>query len=238
MILRPERDGEAEFAARRVAEYPAECCGVIISRRRASASSSPAGTSRIDLHARDPAASSARRPRTAYYMDPTDLLRIGPAAGRRLAPRRDLPLPLDTGAYFSETDRPQALMRGEPTYPEATYVVVSVVGGEVRRRGRLRWERAGQGFPARGRWRHPQRAPGRGHARVSMRCSTSAEQVIPGGVNSPVRAFRGVGGDALLRRPRRGGHARGRRRAGLPRLRRVLGAARFSATPRPRSWRR
>ena len=36
---------------------------------------------------------------------------------------------IDAGAYFSETDRRNALIDGQPAYPEATYVVVAVDGG-------------------------------------------------------------------------------------------------------------
>jgi proteasome lid subunit RPN8/RPN11 len=36
---------------------------------------------------------------------------------------------VDAGAYFSETDRRQALVGGEPAYPNAVYVVTSVVAG-------------------------------------------------------------------------------------------------------------
>ena len=44
---------------------------------------------------------------------------------------------VDAGAYFSETDRRQALVGGEPAYPGAVYVVTSVVRG-ARRRDRRR----------------------------------------------------------------------------------------------------
>ena len=38
---------------------------------------------------------------------------------------------IDAGAYFSATDKRNALINGEPAYPEAVYVVVSVVEGKV-----------------------------------------------------------------------------------------------------------
>ena len=41
---------------------------------------------------------------------------------------------IDTGAYFSETDTRNALIDGEPAYPDAAYVVVSVVEGKLATR--------------------------------------------------------------------------------------------------------
>ena len=56
-----------------------------------------------------------------------------------------------------------------------------------------------------------------------------AQRHIPGGVNSPVRAFRSVGGTPCFFAQRRRPAGQGRRRQVLPRLRRLLGAA----DPRP-----
>ena len=38
---------------------------------------------------------------------------------------------VDAGAYFSETDRRNAMVDGVPAYPQTTYVVVSVAGGRA-----------------------------------------------------------------------------------------------------------
>ena len=46
---------------------------------------------------------------------------------------------VDAGAYFSPTDRQQALIGGEPTYPGATYLVTSVMGGRVDAVAGFRW---------------------------------------------------------------------------------------------------
>jgi hypothetical protein len=46
---------------------------------------------------------------------------------------------VDAGAYFSPTDRQQALIGGEPTYPGATYLVTSVMGGQVEAVAGFRW---------------------------------------------------------------------------------------------------
>ena len=38
---------------------------------------------------------------------------------------------VDAGAYFSETDRRNAMVDGVPAYPRTTYVVVAVAAGRV-----------------------------------------------------------------------------------------------------------
>ena len=119
----------AQIRAQAEAEYPGECCGVILER----------GAERVvlrcrniqdALHARDPIR-HPRDARTAYYIDPQDLLAIGrrESEGYRVAVIYHSHI--DTGAYFSETDKRNALMGDEPTYPEARYVVVSVVSGRL-----------------------------------------------------------------------------------------------------------
>jgi proteasome lid subunit RPN8/RPN11 len=91
-----------------------------------------------ELHARDP----LRHPRpahTAYYMAHEDLLEIN----RRQMEGYDVGViyhsHVDAGAYFSETDRRQAVVDGQPTYPGATYVVVSVTGGRAGDVVAYRW---------------------------------------------------------------------------------------------------
>jgi glutamate-1-semialdehyde 2,1-aminomutase len=193
VILRPD---EREAIRRQaIAEYPSECCGVIVSRgeeRRLIACRNIQ-----DLqHARDPA-TFPRTSATAYYMDPTDSLRINRLLddGWRLdVIYHSHP---NTGAYFSETDRAQAMMRGEPTYPETTYVVVSVVGGGAAGAAAYRWSVADRLFQRVDAGDILDEHPG-GGMRESRALFASAEQMIPGGVNSPVRAFRGVGGEPFF----------------------------------------
>ena len=99
-----------------------------------------------ELHAKDPQR-YPRDARTAYYIDPKDLLRIGELEREGFDVAVIYHSHIDAGAYFSETDRRKALVGGEPAYPAATYVVISVVAGQVdamaglplgRRRARLR----------------------------------------------------------------------------------------------------
>ena len=136
-----------ELAALRrqaVEEYPHESCGVIVAR---------AGERRTlrcknvqnDLHAKDPAR-HPRDARTAYYIDPADLLRIGRLEGEGFAVAVIYHSHVDAGAYFSETDKRNALVGGEPAYPEATYLVTSVQNGHAERTAGFRWDAGSRDF--------------------------------------------------------------------------------------------
>ena len=63
-----------------------------------------------------------------------------------------------------------------------------------------------------------------------------AKQLMPGGVNSPARAFGGVGGEPIFYRPRPGGLSVRHRRQPLHRLHRLLGPD--DPRPRPSGGRR
>lgn len=118
-----------EQAAR---EYPRESCGVLVVRgtdRRLT----PCRNIQDELHARDPVR-HPRDARTAYYIDPQDLLRLGRLEAEGFAVKVIYHSHIDAGAYFSETDRRQALMGDEPVYPEAVYLVTSVLGPAERPR--------------------------------------------------------------------------------------------------------
>jgi proteasome lid subunit RPN8/RPN11 len=98
-----------------------------------------------ELHARDPVR-YPRDARTAYYIDPKDLLRIGDLERQGFAVAVIYHSHVDAGAYFSDTDRRQALVGGEPAYPDAVYVVTSVVGGAVDAAAAFRWDAARRDF--------------------------------------------------------------------------------------------
>ena len=136
MILTPTE--QEAIRAQAVEEYPFESCGVILAR----------GTERRllrcrnaqnELHARDPGR-HPRDARTAYYIDPKDLLRIGDHEREGFEVAVIYHSHVDAGAYFSETDRRQAIVGGEPAYPGAVYVVTSVVRGVVDAVAAFRWD--------------------------------------------------------------------------------------------------
>jgi proteasome lid subunit RPN8/RPN11 len=134
--------GSELAAIRQQAEagYPAECCGVVlVGPGGGGRDVYPCRNVQAELHARDPER-FPRTARTAYYIAPQDLLELG----RREAKGWELHViyhsHVDAGAYFSETDRRNALVDGEPLYPQATYVVVGVHGGRATEVRAFRWD--------------------------------------------------------------------------------------------------
>lgn len=133
-----ERSLEAMGAHAREA-YPEECCGLIVERGGCEEAVRASNTQN-ELHREDP----ARFPRTAavaYTMGPEAApFLIGSERGelRLLAIYHSHP---DREAYFSAEDRRQACgARGEPIYPQAAQIVVSVRNGEVRTVKAFRWD--------------------------------------------------------------------------------------------------
>jgi proteasome lid subunit RPN8/RPN11 len=142
MILTSEE--YARIRAQAVAEYPGECCGVVMER---------AGERLLlqcrniqdELHAKDPQR-HPRDARTAYYIDPKDLIAMGRREAQGFRVLTIYHSHIDAGAYFSATDKHNALINGEPAYPEATYVVVSVLERRAVEAGAFRWDAAQRDF--------------------------------------------------------------------------------------------
>ena len=139
--------------AQALEEYPEESCGVILAR----------GDERQllrcrnvqnELHARDPER-NPRTARTAYHIDPQDLLRIGRLEGQGFEVAVIYHSHVDAGAYFSETDRRQALMDGEPAYPGTTYLVTSVMKGQLEATTAFQWNAARRDFLPVASWGEP-----------------------------------------------------------------------------------
>lgn len=111
--------------------FPEECCGVIFT------DGSSDWTQRVQniqnqLHVLDPQ-TYPRDARIAYAMDPKELEAVIDAAQQRGArlkafyhshPNHD--------AYFSEEDKAFASPFGEPTFPGAAQIVVSIYGNAVK----------------------------------------------------------------------------------------------------------
>jgi proteasome lid subunit RPN8/RPN11 len=114
------------------ADYPAEACGVLLVRPGTVEERCLRACRNIqdELHAKDPGR-FPRTARTAYYIAHEDLLDIGRREGEGFEVRVIYHSHVDAGAYFSETDRRNAMVDGVPAYPQTTYVVVSVAGGRV-----------------------------------------------------------------------------------------------------------
>jgi [CysO sulfur-carrier protein]-S-L-cysteine hydrolase len=122
------------------AEYPNECCGVVLAREGSPGERLhlPCRNVQNELHAKDPSG-HPRDARTAYHMDPQDLLRVGRLEDEGYRVLAIYHSHIDAGAYFSETDKQNALLRDEPLYPDAAHVVVSVIGGRVAAAAAFSW---------------------------------------------------------------------------------------------------
>jgi proteasome lid subunit RPN8/RPN11 len=139
MTPRIQAEALAEMKRHAGDEYPRECCGVVVGRRGSRQSVLRMRNIQDQLHASAPAVYT-RTARTAYAIGFEDQQRIE-------ALHDDPGAPLvaiyhshpDHRAYFSAEDRAQATPFGEPSYPEALQVVLSVIGGEVRDVRAFRW---------------------------------------------------------------------------------------------------
>ena len=112
--------------------YPDECCGVVVMDGDGRQWAVRIRNIQDEMHRADP----ERYPRTArnaYTGHPQDLKRAlddAQAPGRVLAAfYHSHP---DHKAYFSAEDVAQATPFGEPSYPDAVQVVVSIYGDEIR----------------------------------------------------------------------------------------------------------
>jgi proteasome lid subunit RPN8/RPN11 len=125
-------------------EYPEESCGVILART-AERRLLRCRNVQNELHARDPER-NPRTARTAYHIDPQDLLRIGRLESEGFGVAVIYHSHVDAGAYFSETDRRQALIGDDPAYPGTTYLVTAVIAGRVEATSAFRWDPARRDF--------------------------------------------------------------------------------------------
>ncbi len=145
MILTPEERRRVVEQAE--AEYPAECCGVLMIRRGAEPERLlwPCRNMQNELHERDPER-HPRDARTAYSIAAKDLQTIVARESQGYEVAVIYHSHIDVGAYFSATDKQNALMHGEPPYPEAIYVVVSVMGGKAGDIRAFAWQAAARDF--------------------------------------------------------------------------------------------
>jgi len=127
------------------AEYPSECCGIVTGakdRQRVHA----CRNRQDELHARDPE-QHPRTSREAYDLDRAEMERVFADAARNAeAVLAFYHSHIDCGAYFSQMDKEVQTVFGEPEFPDAVHVVVSVNEGKIAEiRGYL-WDGAKQDF--------------------------------------------------------------------------------------------
>ena len=126
------RNAMDEVRAHSREEYPDECCGVIVALADGSTRALRVRNIQNEMHAKDPVA-YPRTARIAYAGHPSDLhaaLEQAEQPGCSLvAFYHSHP---DHESYFSAEDTAQATPFGEPSYPEALQIVVSVFDRVVR----------------------------------------------------------------------------------------------------------
>jgi len=113
-----------------VADYPSECCGVVTGNH-AFQRVHPLVNIQDRLHAEDPD-THPRDSRTAYAVDRTEIDRIT----RKFSQNGDTIIAfyhshIDCDAYFSQMDKEVQTVFGEPEYPDALHLVVSVMKGNL-----------------------------------------------------------------------------------------------------------
>ncbi len=124
-----------------VGEYPFECCGIVIGKVGYNDQDIIFRCTNIQnkLHEKDPK-TFVRDARTAYNIDPKELMKI-----LKEVESKQLPIKVfyhshpEHDAYFSEEDSKMALFDGEPTYPEASYLVVSIYDKKIRDQALFAW---------------------------------------------------------------------------------------------------
>lgn len=112
-------------------QFPNECCGVIL-KTETQEFVRPCRNIQNDMHKDDPA-SYPRDARTAYLMHTDDLISIHKEAETQQRPIKAFyhshP---NHEAYFSAKDKSDALMWGEPAYPDVAYLVISIYEDTIR----------------------------------------------------------------------------------------------------------
>lgn len=123
-----------------IAEYPYECCGIVTGN---------SDTQRVHLcrniqnilHEEDPV-NHPRDARTAYYIDRKEAERIfSDAKSKGEDVIAFYHSHTDNPAFFSDTDKEVQTVFGEPEFPDAIHIVVSVIGREIRDIKYFVWDR-------------------------------------------------------------------------------------------------
>ncbi|MBI5409950.1 MAG: M67 family metallopeptidase [Nitrospirae bacterium] len=125
--------------------YPYECCGIITGDEHAQ-TVHRCENIQNKLHAEDPAR-YPRDARTAYVIDRKEFDRVVAAA----KDKGDLVAAFyhshpEHEAYFSEEDAAAQTVFGEPEFPDALHIVISVMNGRIHDITCFKWDGDKQGF--------------------------------------------------------------------------------------------
>ena len=126
-------------------QFPDECCGVIL-QAGTHEFVRPCRNIQNEMHRDDPTA-YPRDARTAYLMHPDDLISIHKEAETQQRPIKAFyhshP---NHEAYFSEKDKSDAMMWGEPAYPGVAYLVISIYEDTIRVVKAFEWDEVASDF--------------------------------------------------------------------------------------------
>jgi proteasome lid subunit RPN8/RPN11 len=120
-------------------QYPEECCGFVLSNGDTETVHRITNVQNL-MHEKEPAL-FPRDATLAYFMDPKELFNVhreidgGESIIKAVYhshPNHD--------AYFSAEDKKQALFDGEPLYPDAVYLVMSIYDRQVRASSAFKWD--------------------------------------------------------------------------------------------------
>lgn len=119
--------------------YPEECCGVILSTDTQEFVKKCRNIQN-QMHKDDPD-TYPRDARTAYIMHPDDLIKVHNESDIQNRPIKAFyhshP---NHEAYFSEKDKTDAMVWGEPAYPGVVYIVISIYEDTIRTIKAFDWD--------------------------------------------------------------------------------------------------
>ena len=128
--------------------YPDECCGIVAGRDTFNEHEVLFRCTNIQnkLNKMDPKA-YPRDARTAYNIDPKELFRVlNQIKSEGMTLKTFYHSHPDHDAYFSSEDAKMALFDGEPAYPNAKYLVVSVYNKVVANEAWFEWNSKTRSF--------------------------------------------------------------------------------------------
>lgn len=138
--MRLKKEIIAEIYQHALKEYPFECCG-IVTGEGSSQTAHLCQNIQNRLHARDPE-TYPRDARTAYTINRDEADRICAETGRRGEKVTAFyHSHINCDAYFSEIDKEAQTVFGEPEFPDALQLVVSVIDGRISGMKCYQWDR-------------------------------------------------------------------------------------------------
>ncbi len=145
--MKLHRDIIGQIGKHALQAYPEECCGVITGAGKGQ-TAHPCENIQNKCHADDPAR-FPRDARLAYTIDRDELDSIISSVREKdaeiLAFYHSHP---EHEAFFSEEDVAAQTVFGEPEFPDALHIVISVINREIRDMKCFKWDRTLQKFRA------------------------------------------------------------------------------------------